>query len=134
MIFLSLGSNVGDKTANLDTALGLLHLYGVRIVRVSSYYGTTPWGYIEQDDFVNAVAEVAFSGGAHELLAIALQIERSMGRIRLQKWGPRIIDIDIIDFFRQKINTETLTLPHRFYQERDFVLLPLRELEPLWEI
>lgn len=134
MIFLSFGSNLGDKTANIDTALGLLHLHGVGVVRVSSYYGTAPWGYTQQDDFVNAVAEVKFGGTPQELLDIALRIEHKMGRVRIQKWGPRIIDIDIVDFHRQHVHTDSLNLPHPYYHERDFVLLPLRELEPDWEV
>lgn len=132
MIFLSLGSNLGDKKANLEKALELLALAGVKIARISSFYETAPWGNPNQDDFVNIVVEVIFEGSATELLEIALATEQKMGRIRLEKWGPRRIDIDIIDFHRQQIQTDTLTLPHPYYKERDFVMIPLKELEPDW--
>lgn len=133
MIFLSLGSNLGDKRANLEKALELLALEGVEIARISSFYETAPWGNLNQDDFVNIVVEVIFDGSPAELLEIALATEQKMGRIRLEKWGPRCIDIDIIDFHRQQIQTETLTLPHPYYKERDFVMIPLKELVPNWE-
>lgn len=133
MIFLSLGSNLGDKRANLEKALELLALQGMGIARSSSFYETAPWGNPNQDDFVNIVVEVIFEGKAEDLLEIALATEQKMGRVRLEKWGPRCIDIDIIDFHHQQIQTDTLTLPHPYYRERDFVMVPLKELEPEWK-
>lgn len=134
MIFIGLGSNMGDKKANIQEALRLLSLKNVQILRVSSMYETAPWGVLEQDDFVNAVAEVDFKGNAEELLHILLETEIEMGRVRETKWGPRLIDIDIIDFHRQVIENEFIRIPHPFYKERDFVMMPLKELEPNWEI
>jgi 2-amino-4-hydroxy-6-hydroxymethyldihydropteridine diphosphokinase len=132
MIFLGLGSNLGDKRASLDTALAMLHLRGVRVLRVSPYLETAPWGVTDQDWFVNAVAEVTFSGSPEELLAICQAVELQLGRERLLKWGPRTIDIDLIEFNGEIRVSATLTLPHPLYRERDFVMLPLRQLEPDW--
>lgn len=134
MIFLGLGSNLGDKKQNLETALRLLSAKGVEIVRVSTIIETPPWGLSEQDNFLNLVAEVAFDGSPQALLSLILGIEKEMGRVRTTKWGPRIIDIDMIDFHRIRIHSELLTLPHPFYADRDFVMIPLRELEPQWEV
>ena len=132
MVFLGLGSNIGDKVANLQEALRRLEGAGVPVLRVSSFWETEPWGIAEQDVFVNAVCEVHYEGAPLRLLDTVLEIERQMGRIRHQKWGPRLIDIDILEFHRQTLHSERLSLPHPFYPERDFVLGPLAGLEPFW--
>jgi 2-amino-4-hydroxy-6-hydroxymethyldihydropteridine diphosphokinase len=132
MIFLGLGSNLGDKKGNLEQALDLLAQEKVRIVRTSSFYETQPWGNLAQDPFLNMVAEVSFEGNPLDLLDIILGIEQKMGRVRMEKWGPRIIDIDILEFNRITLQTPNLTIPHPYYPERDFVMIPLRELEPDW--
>lgn len=132
MIFLGLGSNLGHKRSYLDTALAMLHLRGVEVLRVSPYLETAPWGVTEQDWFVNAVAEVAFSGSPEELLAICQAVELQLGRERLLRWGPRTIDIDVLEFHGETRDSATLTLPHPLYRERDFVMVPLRQLEPDW--
>ena len=132
MIFLGLGSNLGDKTANLQMALQKLGEKGVAVLRISTILETPPWGFTEQDSFMNLVAEVGFDGTPESLLSILLGIENEMGRVREIKWGPRLIDLDILDFHRQIVQTETLSLPHPHYHERDFVMIPLRELEPDW--
>lgn len=134
MIFIGLGSNIGDKKANIETALQLLAAKKVAILRVAAMYENAAWGVLNQDDFVNTVAEVAFEGSAEELLRILLETEIEMGRVRIQKWGPRLIDIDIIDFHRQVIENKFITIPHPYYTQRDFVMIPLKELEPNWEI
>ncbi len=132
MIFLGLGSNIGDKRYNIDQALGLLAKQGVLTLRCSSYYLTSPWGITDQDEFINIVCEVKFEGNAQDLLKICLDTEIEMGRERLLKWGPRLIDIDILEFRRQQIHTPNLKIPHPYYMERDFVLVPLSEMEPDW--
>lgn len=132
MVLLGLGSNIGDKVAHLQEALQRLEAAGVPVLRVSSFWETAPWGITEQEGFVNAVCEVRYDGDPTDLLDKVLAIELDMGRIRTQKWGPRLIDIDLLEFHRQVIDTERLTLPHPFYPERDFVLGPLAELEPDW--
>ncbi len=132
MIFLGLGANIGDKKENIERALNLLTKNEIRVLRTSSFYSTPPWGIKEQDEFINIVCEVAFEGGAEELLGNCLQVEQEMGRERIVKWGPRLIDIDILEFQRLQINTQRLTLPHPLYTDRDFVLVPFAELEPQW--
>ncbi len=132
MIFLGLGTNEGDRIANLQKALGLLWEQEVRLLRCSSIYQTEPWGITEQDIFLNIVCEVSWAGSEEKLLETVLSVEQTMGRIRIQKWGPRLIDIDIVDFQRKIVETPHLSLPHPYYQERDFVLVPLAELEPEW--
>ncbi|MBX7242134.1 MAG: 2-amino-4-hydroxy-6-hydroxymethyldihydropteridine diphosphokinase [Bacteroidia bacterium] len=134
MIFLGLGSNLGDKIQNLTMALRKMEAKGITILRTSQIIETAPWGVTNQDFFMNMVIEVKYEDTPEALLNCILSVETEMGRVREVKWGPRIIDIDIIDFHRQKINTDSLILPHPYYSERDFVMIPLRELEPDWEI
>lgn len=134
MIFIGLGSNIGNKRQNLEVAITKLREKGVETIRQSTFYETEPWGNVNQDSFLNAVIEEVFEGDAFALLKICLKVEEEMGRVRKEKWGPRIIDIDIIDFHRQKINSDDLILPHPFYHEREFVMIPLQELEPNWVV
>ena len=132
MIFLGLGSNVGDKLDNLRTSIVQMQDHAIELVRCSSVYKTPPWGIENQDFFLNAVCEVRFAEGPFELLRRLLMIEEKLGRVREQKWGPRILDLDILEFHRLQIHTETLTLPHPYYPKRAFVLFPFAELEPHW--
>mgnify|MGYP006269644989 CR=1 FL=1 len=117
---------------NLRQALRLLQQKGASLRRCSSVYRTEPWGIEEQDVFLNLVCEVAWSGSPEALLDLALQTENQMGRVRQVKWGPRLIDVDLIDVHRRPMAAPRLTLPHPYYRERDFVLVPLAELEPEW--
>lgn len=130
MIFIGLGSNIGDTRGHLTQALALLEQQQVQILRASSLYETEPWGYADQDWFLNAVCEVAWAGTPQELLEVLLQTELQLGRRREIHWGPRIIDLDLIEFQGITLQQEHLTLPHPAYPERDFVLVPLAELEP----
>lgn len=127
--FLSLGSNMGDKKKYLYNAIKLLNSYaGVRIVNLSSLYETNPWGYTEQDLFMNLAVEIETSLSPIELLDCCQWIEQELGRVRLVKWGPRVIDVDILLFEDELINTDRLTVPHPFMAERDFVMIPLCEI------
>lgn len=106
---------------------------GVEVIEESSYYETAPWGITEQPYFINSVAEVYYEGSPEELLQILQSVEKMMGRGEEQsreKWGPRIIDLDIIEFNGQVIESDSLSLPHPLYQKRLFVLIPLAELYP----
>ena len=132
MIFLGLGSNIGEKSLNIRSALKKMDESGVEILRKSPFYATPPWGILSQDEFVNMVCEVNFEGTAEELLDIVLQVEEDLGRYRYYKWGPRLIDIDILEFHRETRDTPRLKLPHPYYPERSFVLVPLADLEPKW--
>lgn len=135
--FLSLGSNLGDKKNNLEQALALLENKPmlenkslIKIKRISGYYETEPWGGVEQDSFFNLVAEIESDMDPWELLKYCQEVEKVMGRERLIHWGPRIIDIDILSYNNRVLHTAELTIPHPFMEEREFVLAPLRELEP----
>ncbi len=129
LAYLSLGSNIGDKKKYLYDAIKLLDGYkGIRIVKLSSLYETSPWGYTEQDLFMNLVVLIETSLSPVELLDCCQFIEQELGRVRLIEWGPRVIDVDILLFEDETINTERLTIPHPFMTERDFVMIPLCEI------
>lgn len=133
MIFLGIGTNIGDRGENLENALHSLEQKGVDVGRCSSIYETPPWGITDQAAFYNMVAEVNYSDTPVSLLQHCLTTEEEMGRERIIKWGPRLIDIDILEFHREIHLTPTLHLPHPFYTQREFVLVPLAELEPNWK-
>lgn len=128
LTYLSLGSNLGNRLENLIRALENLKKAGNKIIKVSSFYETKPVGKEEQPDFLNLVAEVKTSLSPFLFLALTQRIEKKMGRERKEKWGPRIIDIDIVLFDDLEIESEKLTIPHPLARERAFVLLPLAEL------
>ena len=129
-VALSLGSNLGDKRGNIAMALSALDEGGARIVARSADYRTKPWGPIAQDWFVNACALAETDLAPDDLLALCLRVERELGRIREVKWGPRVIDIDILTYDDLELTTPSLTLPHPYIEERAFVLVPLAEIAP----
>jgi 2-amino-4-hydroxy-6-hydroxymethyldihydropteridine diphosphokinase len=132
---IALGSNVGDKRANIARAIELLTARGdVVLVQRSRDYRSAPWGVLEQDWFVNAVITVATELGPHDLLARCQDVEKEMGRVRLKRWGPRVIDVDVLTYRDQRINDPDLIVPHPFIAERGFVLVPLREVAPALRI
>lgn len=129
--FIGLGSNSGDKLANLKKAIeGLGKIQGTKVVTVSSLYKTEPVGGVEQDWFVNAVAEVETGLTPRELLNKLLYIEKDLGRVRDIKWGPRVIDLDIILYDDLVMDEEGLSIPHPYLHKRGFVLVPLAEIAP----
>lgn len=127
-IALSLGTNLGDREANLDQARRLLEMRGVEILKASSLYETEPYGIADQPDFLNQVLLVHSNQTADELLNICLQVEADMGRVRQQKNGPRIIDIDVLFYKNTVMQKEHLMLPHKGIATRRFVLEPLNEI------
>ena len=128
---IGLGGNVGDKRANLDRAVErLAAVPGVRVVARSGYYRTEPWGITEQDWFLNACLVVETTLSPADLLAACLAVETSLGRRRAERWGPRIIDLDILTFGGRTIDEPGLEVPHPRLMERAFVLAPLAELRP----
>ena len=129
IVYLSLGSNLGDRQANLRNAIGSLLELG-NVVEVSSYYETEPVGFTDQPWFLNCAVAVRTELIPREFLAGIQAIEKSMGRQRTQPKGPRTIDIDILLFGAQTINTPALTVPHPAMAERRFVLEPLAEIAP----
>jgi 2-amino-4-hydroxy-6-hydroxymethyldihydropteridine diphosphokinase len=126
---LGLGSNLGDRLENLRAAVALLEERDLRVTRSSRVYATDPVGGPDQPEYLNAVIEVEASGSARELLETCLAIERHMGRERGERWGPRVIDLDVLTFGEQEIDEQDLQVPHPRMHERAFVLIPLLELE-----
>ncbi len=126
---VSLGANIGDPKANLDLAVALLRK-ATDVIAVSSYLQTKPVGGPEQPDYLNAVAIVESELPAKDLLAVLNGIETAMGRTREIHWGPRVIDLDLIQYGGLLVSDEKLTLPHPRAHERRFVLAPWFEIEP----
>ena len=126
-IFLSLGSNIGDKKLNIAKALSELSEY-VNIKKVSSLYESDPLLFEDQDNFYNLVIEIEYEETALDLLNIIKNIEIKIGRQSTFRYGPRIIDIDILFFNNQVIKEENLTIPHYDWHNRRFVVEPLSEL------
>ncbi|MBI5875598.1 MAG: 2-amino-4-hydroxy-6-hydroxymethyldihydropteridine diphosphokinase [Deltaproteobacteria bacterium] len=130
-VFLSIGSNIGDKLQNCKDAIeNLAHSKGIRLIKASSFYETEPWGEIDQDWFINCVIEIETELDASALLALIQNIEKGLGRNRVKKGGPRSIDFDIIFFNGETIKTENLIIPHPLLHKRRFVLMPLSEIAP----
>jgi 2-amino-4-hydroxy-6-hydroxymethyldihydropteridine diphosphokinase len=128
-VYLSLGSNIGDRAANLQSAIEELSRFG-KVAAVSSLYETEPVEFTKQPWFLNCAVSLDTEKTPAELLRALLEIERTMGRLRTQQKGPRKIDIDILLFGDSSVNTATLTIPHPAMHERRFVLEPLAEIAP----
>lgn len=128
---IALGSNLGDKSGNIDEAIELLTERGdISVARRSRNFATEPWGKLDQDWFVNACIAVATKLSPRELLVRCKDIERRMGRVAAEKWGPRIIDLDLL-IYRDSVRSEPdLVLPHPHIGERAFVLAPLMDIAP----
>lgn len=127
--YLSLGSNLGDSEYYIREAVHQISaLEGVSNLHCASLYETKPWGNTEQQNFINTVISLDYTATPYKLLADCQKIEQQLGRVRHEHWGPRTIDIDIIFFGKISLDDPQLTVPHPYYQERDFVLIPLHEL------
>jgi 2-amino-4-hydroxy-6-hydroxymethyldihydropteridine diphosphokinase len=129
IVFLALGSNLGDRAANLGEALRRLPP-AVNLLAASPVYETPPWGYTEQPAFLNQAVKAETELSPAELLAHLKQIETLIGRQASFKYGPRTIDLDILFYDQAIVETPTLRVPHPHLAERAFVLLPLADLEP----
>jgi 2-amino-4-hydroxy-6-hydroxymethyldihydropteridine diphosphokinase len=129
LVYLSFGSNIGDRAANLCDAISRLETLG-RVLAISSYYETEPVGVTDQPWFLNCAVEFETNQAPQQLMRSLLQIEREMGRRRVQKKGPRSIDIDILLFDDEVVDRDDLTIPHPAMQDRRFVLEPLAEIAP----
>ena len=130
--YIALGANVGDRRSNIQKAIEALRATnGVEITRVSTLLeNPAVGGPADSPPFLNAVAELRTTLQAQSLLDRLLQIERSLGRERREKWGPRVIDLDVVLYGDQVIHTDRLTVPHPLMHERRFVLQPLAEIAP----
>lgn len=129
-VYLSLGSNLGDREKQIARAVEALGAAGVRPVRESSLYLTAPVGGIEQGPFLNCALEAETELMPLELLRVVQRIERLLGRRRTVEWGPRTIDIDILFYGVSVVSTPELEIPHPRISERRFVLAPLKEIAP----
>ena len=126
--YLIIGTNLGDKLANLNEAIAMIKSSIGDITKSSSIYETEPWGITDQPTFFNQVVEVQTQSDAFAVLQAISKIEKDMGRIRGEKYGARIIDIDILFFNNEIYDTPELTVPHPRIAERNFVLAPLAEI------
>ena len=129
-IFILLGSNLGDRQEHLDRARLEISRHAGEIVTASSVYKTAAWGNTHQPDFYNQVIEVHSSLDPAKLISETQLIEQKMGRTRNEKWGARIIDIDILFYGNSVLSGESLTIPHPEIANRRFTLLPLAEIAP----
>ncbi len=128
-VFLSLGGNLGEPAKAMAEALRMLDKdCATRVVAVSSLYRTPPWGKTDQPDFLNAAAELRTNLSPRGLLNLCLDAERRLKRVRSERWGPRLIDMDILVFGDRILDEEGLELPHPRMLQRAFVLVPLAEI------
>ena len=130
-VFISIGSNIGDRLENCKKAIkGLSDNENIRLIKMSSFYETEPWGEIEQDWFVNCVVKIETSLDVKALFALFQDIEKGLGRNREKKGGPRIIDLDILFFNRDITEIKEIIIPHQLLHKRRFVLTPASEIAP----
>jgi 2-amino-4-hydroxy-6-hydroxymethyldihydropteridine diphosphokinase len=129
--YVALGANLGDREASLREAIRRMDMTpGLRVRRISDVYETDPVGYTDQPAFLNMTAAVETDLMPEELLRRLLEMEKDMGRVRVIRWGPRTIDLDLLLYEGVSMETEELTLPHPRMGERAFVLVPLRDVWP----
>jgi len=126
---LGLGANIGDPVATLNEAKSRLARFGA-VTAASALYRTPPWGVIEQPPFVNAAVALETELDPDALLAALKSLERELGRVASERWGPRALDVDILDIDGVRRDNPDLTIPHARLYERAFALVPLAEIEP----
>ncbi len=130
-VYLSIGSNMGDKEKNLNDGIEYIKKNeGVRVLKVSSFIETPPYGGVEQDDFLNGAVKLETLLDPHDLLTLLHKAEDNAGRVRDVRWGPRTLDMDIVLYDNVIVDDEDLTIPHADMTNRDFVLRPLKEIAP----
>ena len=132
MIFLQIGSNIGDRYSNLMTCVKNIELFTGKIINKSKIYVSDCWGVQNQRDYFNMVVAVKSIYNPFKVLKIISKIENDMGRIRKKKWDSRIIDIDILFFGKQIIKSKELIIPHEHLYKRMFVLRPLADIAPFF--
>ncbi len=129
-VYLSLGSNIGDRAQNIFRAIEALTVHGIRVMKQSSLYETEPVELRAQEWFLNSVIEVETNATPQELMHELMEIERSMGRVRTAPKGPRIIDMDILLYGSKNVRRPNLKIPHPRLTARRFVLVPFAEIAP----
>ena len=131
IVYLSIGTNIGDRLKNLQQAVRyLMETSAVEVVAISSIYETAAVGYTEQADFLNIAVKVETALNPFEMLTVCQHIEQQLGRVREFRWGPRVIDLDILLYNQENIEANHLNIPHKRMFERAFVLVPLAEITP----
>ncbi len=128
-VYLSLGTNLGDRLANLQSCLALFPP-DIRLIQASPVYETMPWGYPDQPAFLNQAVQVVTEFSPLDLLDAIKGIEKKVGRQETFRWGPRLIDIDILFYDSLVLETPDLKIPHPHIQERAFVLVPMVDIAP----
>jgi 2-amino-4-hydroxy-6-hydroxymethyldihydropteridine diphosphokinase len=136
MIYLGIGSNLANdqesKLINIKKTIRLLKFHSIKVKKVSSFYETPSYPNKNYPKFINVIISIDFNGSPESLLKILFYIEKKMGRIRSRKNEPRICDIDIIDFNGSIYKSEKLDIPHKLAIYRNFVLIPMKEINPGW--
>ena len=130
MVVLLLGANLGDRVQTLQRAADLIAERVGPVVRLSGLYETAPWGITDQPAYLNQVLMVETNLEPEKVLVQTQNIEQELGRVRLEKWEARVIDIDILYYDQLILQTETLTIPHPYLHQRRFTLIPLAEIAP----
>jgi len=129
--YIGLGANLGDREDNINRALHMLNeADGIKISAVSPMYETAPWGKEDQPSFFNLAAQIETTLEPKQLLEVCMDIEKKLGRVRSEKWGARIIDVDILVMDGIETDSDELVLPHQYITERAFVLVPLFDIAP----
>jgi len=130
IVYISIGSNLGDREESCRQAIKLIEKNGIAVRKQSRMYETEPWGIKDQPKFINMAIEVETDKKAEELLRVLKEIEKEIGRTETIKWGPRVIDLDILFYDDLILKTQDLEIPHPLMHERAFVLKPLYEIAP----
>ena len=131
MVYIGIGSNLGNRINNIEKAKYFLNLEGIKIIKSSSYYETLSWPDISKPKFINIVIQSNTKASPEKLLSIFKSIEKKLGRKKSLKNSPRTCDIDIVSYNQQILNG-SITIPHKKMHERNFVLIPLFELDKSW--
>ena len=130
ILYISIGSNLRDREENCRNAIKLLKENGIAVKKQSRMYETEPWGIKDQPKFINMAIKVETDKKPEDLFRILKEIEKEIGRTETTKWGPRVIDIDILFYEDLILKTDNLEIPHPLLHEREFVLKPLCEIAP----
>lgn len=129
-VYIGIGSNIGNREENCEKAARLLLGNGITVTNMSLMIETEPWGVTDQQKFVNMAVEAQTDLGPEELLVVLKKIEFDMGRLPSARWGPRLVDLDILFYDDLVMKMDDLEIPHPYIKERDFVLKPLAEIAP----
>jgi len=130
IVYIGIGSNLGNREENCEKAISFLEQNGIKVINRSSLYETEPWGVKDQPKFINMAVEVETHLKPEELLKTIKKIEKDLGRSEVIRWGPRVIDLDILFYNDLILKTHKLEIPHPGTYDRDFVLRPLAEIAP----